>query len=51
MNGIMAHGATVAKQRWQCFGCEKNCTKTIGLNDDPDEGGCNEKSIATLPEV
>lgn len=47
-NGIKAHGAGAAKQGWKCYQCEKQCTITTGLNDEPEEV-CREASADKMP--
>ena len=50
-NGIKAHGTGPAKQGWKCYQCAKQCTITIGLNDEPadqDEEDCHEADTRAL---
>lgn len=48
VNGIKAHGTGPAKQGWKCYQCEKMCTVTTGLNEEPGGGDCHEADTHSM---
>ncbi len=41
-DGIKAD-TSIAFQQWRCYGCSKQCTRLMGLNDDAPEEACDEE--------